>query len=406
MAGKAYVYVGNWSFESNPAKGKGITVFEYDRQQGNLKLLETVRPDVAAGQLYLDPERKILYAVNECGEQRGEIGGGGYLMAFKIDEHCGRLTLMNEKKSLSPEPSYLAMDQTKKYILACHCADPFHVTKVLRREDGTYFNQVLFDDTGLCMFKINEDGSIGEACDVIITKGMDEGSREGQVNIDPVSGHIQLVEVISRLHSVVKSPLGNVFAVCDKGMDRIYTYRINYARECLEKLDQWKSEKKACFPRYGVFHPKLPVYYANNENSPTINVFQYGENDGKLTFINETELLADDPGLIDGKPVGAQDILISPDGKNLYCTLCGLNVIIAMALDAQGRPEVIQRIKSGGVMPRGIQLSPDGRYLLAGNMISGNVTVFEVEGGGRLKEEPKSFAAVSPSAIRFLYCEG
>lgn len=405
MENKTYVYVGNWSFQARPEKGKGISVFSYNERNGELKLLETIRPDVAAGQLYLDSENKILYAVNECGERRGEIGGGGYLMAFGIDEETGSLTLINERHSLSPEPSYITLDQKKKYLLTCHCADPFHVTKVVKNEKGEFCNQVLFDDTGLCMFRINEDGSIGNACDVVITKGSGGNDSRSKVNIDTVSGHIQLVDVISRLHSVVRNPSGSVFAVCDKGMDCIYTYRIDYEKEKLEQLDKWTADQTACFPRYGTFHPFLPIYYANNENHASLNYFKCDEESGKLTLLGTVPLLSYDPGMVEGKPVGAQDILMSLDGKHLYCTLCGLNLIIVMKLEEDGKPVVVQEVNCRGILPRGIQISPDGKYLLSGNMISGDITTFKIQEDGTLKATGKCYQAISPSAIRFFVAE-
>lgn len=82
MSKKVYAYVGNWGFAPAP---KGISAFEYDMETGSLELIETIREDIAAGQLYLDDENRILYSVDECGERRGEIGGGGYVLAFRID---------------------------------------------------------------------------------------------------------------------------------------------------------------------------------------------------------------------------------------------------------------------------------------------------------------------------------
>lgn len=263
--------------------------------------METIRSDVAAGQLYLDAERKILYAVDECGERCGEIGGG-YVMAFRIDSGTGALTLINEKESLCPEPSYLCLDKSGRYLVACHCVDPFHVTKIVRRPNGSYGNEVLFDDTGLVMFRINDDGSLGDVCDVAVTKGTGGKDPLSRVNVDPVSGHIQLVEVISRLHSVVASPSGEMMAVCDKGMDRIHTYRINREKGKLVHLDTWVSEEVAYFPYYGAFHPTLPVYYANNENYAGMNSFQYDEKTGKLDLLQKLYLLPEDPGLVGANP--------------------------------------------------------------------------------------------------------
>jgi len=405
MSARIFAYVGNWSFQSKPQKGKGISIFEYIPESGDLKPIETIRPDVAAGQLYLDARNKMLYAVDERGERRGEIGGGGYVMAFRIDAATGKLTLLNEKESLSPEPSYLCLDKTGKYLVACHCSDPFHVTQIRKRPDGTFGNEVLFCDTGLVMFRINEDGSLGEICDVSIMEGSGGKNPRAQVNVDPVSGHVQWVEVVSRLHSVVASPCGEMLSVCDKGMDRIHTYRIDRENGKLGRLDTWIADEVACFPRYAAFHPTLPIYYANNENYAGMNSFQYDQKTGKLTLLKKLFLLPKDPGMVDGKPVGAQDILVHPSGKFLYITLVGLNLIVVCDIDQQGLPSVKQTINTCGKMPRGIALSPDRRFLLSGNMLSGDVTTFAVHEDGTLAFTGKTFEAISPSAIRFFTAE-
>ena len=402
MGKKMYAIVGNWSFEAKPAKGKGISVFSYEPEKGALSLIETIRPDVAGGQMCLDEERNIVYVCNECGERRGEIGGGGYVMAYQFCPETGKLTLLNEKETLCPEPSYVCLDNSKKYLVTCHCSDPWHVTRIVKKEDGTFCNEVLFDDTGLVLFRLNEDGSIGDICDVAITEGTGGKGPNSQVNVDPVSGHIQLVEVISRLHSVIPSPSGKMLAVCDKGMDKIYTFRIDTEKGKLVRLNEWHAEDVACFPRYGAFHPKAPVFYANNENKAIMNCFHYDEETGELECFHIIDLLNDDFGMVDGKPVGAQDIMIHPSGKWMYVTLCGLNLIVVMKLDGKGIPTVIQRIPSGGNLPRGLALSPDGRFLLAGNMVSGDITTFSVGPEGLLTPTGRIYTAVSPSAIRFI----
>lgn len=402
---KTFVYVGNWSFQAKPEKGKGISIFEYEPEHGDLTLIETIRPDVAAGQLYLDARNRILYSNDECGERRGEIGGGGYLLAFRIDPGSGKLTLMNQKDSLSPEPSYLWLDKGGKYLVTCHCGDPWHVTRIVKRPDGSFGNEVLFDDSALVLFRVNEDGSLGEVCDVSVNPGTGGKGENSQVNVDPVSGHIQLVEVLSRLHAVVGSPSGELLAVCDKGMDKVYTYRIDREEGRLCRLSEWTAPEVACFPRYCAFHPTENVLYVNNENLALLNSFHYDEATGKLERFDKVYLLEEDPGLVDGKPVGAQDILVHPNGKTLYCTLCGLNLIVVCRIGENGVPLPVQRINSRGNLPRGIALSPDGRFLLSGNMVSGDITTFAVDADGLLTDTGKTFEAVSPSAVRFLTVE-
>ncbi len=399
--GKTFVYVGNWSFQAKPEKGKGISIFEYEPECGTLNLIETIRPDVAAGQLYLDQEKQVLYSNDECGERRGEIGGGGYLLAFKIAPETGKLTLMNQKDSLSPEPSYLWLDKSGKYLVTCHCGDPWHVTKIVRRPDGSLGNEVLFDDSALVLFRINENGSLGDACDFSVNPGTGGKGENSQVNVDPVSGHIQLVEVLSRLHAVVGSPSGNMLAVCDKGMDKVYTYRIDRENGKLIKLNEWTAPEVACFPRYCAFHPTKEILYVNDENFAGVNSFHYNEETGELDRFDMVYLLEKDPGKVDGKPVGAQDIMVHPNGKVLYCTLCGLNLIVVCHIDKDGAPHPAQHIYARGNLPRGIALSPDGRFLLSGNMLSGDITVFAVDEEGLLTDTGRTYEAVSPSAIRF-----
>ncbi len=401
MSQKTYTFVGNWGFAPAP---KGISTFLYDEESGNLELIETIRQDIAAGQLCLDAENKVLYASNECGERRGEIGGGGYVLAFRIDTETGKLTLINEQQSLSPEPSYLCMTKSKKYIMACHCADPWHVTKIVRNEDGTLGNEVLFDDTAVVLFPIEEDGSIGTPCDAMLTEGTGGKGVNSRHSVDPVTNHIQLVQVISRLHAIIGSPDGSFFVTCDKGMDKIITFKVDEEAGKLIKIEEYSMDEVACFPRYGAFHPTKKVFYANNENLALLDTFSY-DDEGHLTLIDKLELLKEDVGLVDGKPVGAQDILVHPNGKTMYVTLCGLNDIVVMSIGEDGKPALKQQINSDGNLPRGIAISPDQRFLVSGNMVSGDITVFRIHDDGTLEYTGKKIEAVSPSAIRFLTVE-
>lgn len=399
MLNKRYVYVGNWGFAPAP---KGISIFKYDEDTGELALMETIRPDIAAGQLCMDSDNHILYAVNECGDQRDKIGGGGYVLAFRADPESGRLTQINEQPSILPEPSYLCLDKSKKYVMACHCSDPWHVTKLRTMAGEPPVSEVLFDDTGVVLFPVLADGSVGPACDVMLTGGNGDLSADWRKDVDPVSGHIQLVRVISRLHSVMESPDGNMYVTCDKGMDRVITFRLDRENGKLTQLHSYPMEELACFPRYGVFHPHLPFFYSNNENLAMLHCFSYKSKEGSLRLEQKVRLLFSEVGLVDGKPVGAQDILIHPNGRFMYVSLCGLNMIAVLSVDESGHVELKQNIPSGGILPRGLALSPDGCRLLSGNMVSGDITTFTLDTDGTLIPTGKKYKAVSPSAIRFL----
>lgn len=396
---KTYAIVGNWSFQAKPAKGKGITTFEYDPENGRLKLIETIHPEVAAGQLCIDRECGIIYAVDERGERYGEIGGGGYLYSCRIDKTTGKLEDVNHVESLSPEPSYITMDKTGKYLYVSHVTDPFFVTKIVQKDDGSYGNEVVFCDSGLMMFRINDDGSIGPCCDVSLQQGDYGKGPNSKRCVDPLSGHVQFTEVVSRMHSVVFDPTGEILVVCDKGMDKVYSYGVDREKGKLKHLDTWKGEV-GCFPRYLAFNPVNGLLYVNNEKQAQVSVFRVDPENGKLTHLKQCPIFPEGYIQPDAE-FCAQDILVHPSGKAMYLTIGGYDVVVEMALDADGMPVPGKVLDACGMQPRCLALAPDGRFMLVGNMVSGDIVTFRVDENGSLTPTGEIYGAVSPSVIRF-----
>jgi 6-phosphogluconolactonase (cycloisomerase 2 family) len=260
------------------------------------------------------------------------------------------------------------------------------------------------DDAGLLLVGLNEDGSLDRIQDVYITHSTAGLGPDSQKLVDPVTGHIQLTRVLSRQHAVIPSPSGNIYSVMDKGMDRVYTFRVDDENDKLVLLDCYEDDV-GVFPRYGSFHPTLPVMYTNNERKCEVHVFSYDDETGKLGLLQKVELLMPEfrgkQYAVTCRPMGAQDILAHPNGKALYCTLeGGYELIATLRVGEDGLLALAQNVDCEGVMPRGLCLSPDGRFLLSGNLTSGDITVFNVAKDGTLSPTGKKYPAVSPSAIR------
>lgn len=410
MSERMYAYVGNWNFNLVDGKyDRGISCYRYDPENGSLELIEVYDREVAAGQMYLDNERALLFVAYEVCSRRGEIGGGGYLRAYRINREDGTLTLLNEIESLCAAPSYVWPTEDGKHILACHCADPFHANKLRKNPDGTWGNEVVMDDSALILVRVNEDGSLGQIADAYITPSNGKLVEDSRILVDPITNHIQLTRVISRQHAVIGSPSGKLFAVMDKGMDRIHMFKVDSENEKIVLVDSYQDDW-GVFPRYGVFHPTLPILYSNNERACVIHAFHYDEETGKLTFLQEEEaLLPEFKGKeysVKCRPMGAQDIAIHPNGKTLYCTVeGGDNLITVFSVDEKGSLKLIQNIDCGGVMPRGVCISPDARFLLCGNNTSGDVTTFMIAEDGTLTATGNVFPSVSPSVIKIAVFE-
>lgn len=398
---KMVALVGNFGFAPGP---KGMSVFHYDPTTANMALIETVFDDVNVGHQSIDEERGIVYLVNECPSQRGQTGGGGYLMALKIDRETGKLSLINEKPTLSQEPCYTCLDKTKRFILVSHHADFGFVTKVVKGEQG-YSTQVIFDDTALVLFSIHEDGSLGEVCDVALTPG------DGAPGPHPWARH----------HSVVADPTSELFIVCDKGLEKFHTYHLDRTNKKLIPLQDTPVEP-GFIPRYGTFHPTLPIFYANFERTAVIHAYRYDIATGKLDLMGSVPSLLEDaregpqadtlmhPKTLQEKAqmekaqdnAEPADILIHPNGKTLYASIRGTNTISVLDVGADGLLALRDVIDCGGVNPRGIYISPDARFLFAANMNSGNVAPFSIGEDGALCPTNAVIKASTPGSMRII----
>ena len=398
MGRKVYAIAGHWGYvQTDPM---GITSFRYNEESGELEPLETVREDIISGQMCIDETRGMIYVVNEIGHIRGDLGGGGYVHAFRIDPETGKLEHVSERRTLSPEPCYVTLDASGAYLLVSHNSDPYHVTKIQKKENGEFTSETVYDDTALDLFRVNEDGSLGELCDVSIMPCCGAADPRSESYVHPVSGHIMHIHVISRLHSVTCNADSSLYAVCDRGMNRVYTYQLDRAEgKLIQKhfISEYEGKKEdALSPRYSVFHPRLPYLYVNSERVPVVLVYRW-DPEGNLTRLQRISAVFDPASVTSG----CNDILMHPDGTFLYCT-CMPRTISVFAIRDDGLLDLKYNIDCGGEYPRTICFSPDGRYLFSGNNHSGTITSFRVEKDGFLTDTGKRFPSVHTSVLRFI----
>lgn len=389
MSEQSFVLVGNWHYIPGP---RGYTRYAYDPETAEMKLLSTEFEGYSIGQQAIDTERGIAYIVDERGDLRTDdgvkwCGGGGYLAAVQINRETGGLQLINEKRTLSTGPSYVCLDRSKRFCVVVHHVGFFYVTKILKNDnDGSFMTKTLFDDPAVVLFRVNDDGSLGEICDVSII------AAEG------VSG----VHTCAHLHSVITNSTCEIFFVCDKGLDKIYTYRIDREKGKLFQMDE--VEVPAGYgPRYGVCHPSLPIFYSNNEKSSDIFAFQYSAISGKMTLLFTTPMgrVPDGQGET-GKKSEPADIVISATGQVLYVSDRGNNTISVFAVDQNGGLYLRQTIACAGKNPRGLCLSPDQRFLLVANSDTPCIAIFRVHRDGLLQFHRNDISAICPANIRFV----
>ena len=387
-----FVYVGCWQpspsdWAAPPNKGKGFGIFKYNPKAGDLELIKTSAYDfVSVGQTCIDFKRNILYCVDErmVHFEGSERRSGSLVYAFAINPKTGDLTQISRRPSLGSLPSYPAVDATGKYLIVTHHTGNTPINKTVKDASGKFNSVYEYDGVATILFRLNADGSIGEACDAYMHTGSGPDAQQTH----------------PRVHSVMMSPSGNLFAVCDKGGDLLFFFRINRQTEKLEVCggQPYKSFAGSA-PRYSLFHPTRPYFYMNHEIKPVISAFRYNE-EGKLEFIHAVDILPE--GTKFDRTTMSSDIRVHPSGKYLYDLIRGLNLISVFAVNEKtGEIQRIQTVPLDGKGPRGCAISRDGRFILIALLDDQKVVVWAIGEDGKVSPTGKSVTQPNPGNVTF-----
>lgn len=352
-----YAFVGSWSFKPGE---KGLSIYSYEPDTGALSFVRRIHPEISVGNQYLNRKQGLLYITDESGAVRnGTVGG-----CVKVFRTGGKqvLTEFSSADTLLPKPSYFALDSSGEYALAAHHSNRGYVTKLVSHEDGTFLSQTVTDDAGLVLLRCNRDGSLGQVCDVILTPGG-----------EPYGAH-----PFSHQHCINADPSGELYLVCDKGQDKIYSFRLDRENGKLALMHTTQVAENYA-PRYVAFHPNTNVVYENNEKQPVLLAFRYNTVSGILEQMDSLNLLQED------EQGDCADMVMHPSGKRMYASVRGANQICVIDLDRDGKMQLKQKLSCAGDNPRGLCLAPDGNYLLCANLGSNSIAVFAVGEDGMLR---------------------
>lgn len=340
----------------------GIGVFAYDPETAAMTHLGDYDRELRVGCQTWDPNKKILYVVDEYWSLPGQTGGGGNVASLQMDPNTGALSRTSLQRTFGTNPSYLTLDKTGNYMLTVHhCTDHF-VTRIVKTEAG-YVSETQYDLCTVLLYRVEEDGRIGEILDVFEIHGED---RDG-------------AHRFPHLHCVVPDQNRGCYVVCDKGLDRIYTFQIDYDHEKLFKCAQQEC-KPGSSPRYAAFCPKKPVFYSNCENSIDVNTYRLDTKTGSFYQVGSFQGVPRK----EAQDISPSDIVVHPRGNYVFTSLRKRNLISALRVMGDGSLMWIQTIPCGGENPRGLCISPDGRFLLAANIQSACVSIFSIGADGIL----------------------
>lgn len=363
---KTFIYSGAWNKPSESGTC-GITAAEYDPGHAQITPVAVQFPHISCGAMKVDPERKILYVADE----RREIEGtalGGMVYAFSIQPQNGMLMLLSETPAFGVQPCFLEYDG--EYLLEANHSTDQYVIRTKRDDTGQLHTVKVREESSVVLFQRKTDGSVGKVLDVL-------AFDQTQWDIPEAGTSFRRN---SHIHAVMRIPKADRYVVTDKGLDAVYTLAIDKSSHTLVRTSQWKCLLESS-PRYLARHPGKPLLYLNYETRSMLSVLEY-DWDGSL----RERVRIPVSGLYPEEEITApSDIIVDSTGQNLYVLLRGKQEISWFALDPDGLPvwkaNTAMHNSFGG---RKLEISPDGRFLLAAAFPDNELTVFEIKENGEL----------------------
>jgi len=352
--GTLYAYVGCFTTANRDASGKGINVYRVDAQSRRWDHVQLVPELVNPSFLAVDRTQRFLYSVH---------GDENYATAFAIDPDSGRLRLLNRQDTGGTNGVHLAVDSTNRFLIVSNYASG-----------------------SMAVLPIDTDGSLATRSDLVDLPG-----KPGPHPVQQTSSHP---------HHNPFDPDGRFFIVPDKGLDRVFVFKLDSATGKLAWAETPSiSTRAGAGPRHAAFHPTLPFAYVLNELDSTVATYDYGRQNGALT---RKQLLSTRPDDFTGANTTAE-IAVHPSGRFLYCSNRGHDSIASFAIDpADGRLRLLDWTPSGGERPRYFGLDPSGSMLYACNERSHNIVAYRVNPQtGALTATGYRIASESPVTLVF-----
>lgn len=356
---KYYALVGHCKMA--PGLKLGVSVYDYDPATAAMTHIADFDRGLKVGAQTYSPKHNKVYVVDEFWSLEGQTGGGGHVASYNLQKN-GRLERTSIQRTFGTNPSYLAVDKTGRYLLVTHHCTEHFVTRLVKTENG-YDAVVEHDLCTLLLYRLEENGDIGSIVDVFEVHGKDvEGGHK-----------------FPHMHCVVPDQEKNYYIVCDKGLDKIYSFKIDYGKEKIVKCHELEG-KPGSEPRYCNFHPTKPVFYSNHESSTDINAYELNPGNGQFRFAGSCGSVPENMM----EDISPSDIVVHPNGKYIFTSLRQRDLISVLEIQEDGSLVWRQTRSCGGVNPRGLCVSPDGRFLLTANMQTGAVNIFAIGEDGLL----------------------
>jgi 6-phosphogluconolactonase len=346
------LFAGSYT-DGQPADG--IQIFRFERKSGKLKGTGKVGGIVNPSFLTVSANGKFLFACTDT-----KLEKEGSITAFAIDALHGKLQRLGQQPSGGANPVYVSSHPTGNWIAVANYAE-----------------------STIAAFPVDQNGLIGPYSQRIPFAD---------------SSVYKLRQEKSHPHAAVFSPDGRFLFVPDLGADkiRVFAFESEDSVPLTPLLENTVKTAPASGPRHLTFHPNGHFAYCIEELSGNVTVYRYAN--GKLDslqtmFANSTRQTF----------YSSADIHSSPDGQFIYVSNRGKdeNTLAIFRVElVTGLLTFVAHQSTLGEHPRNFCISPDGRFLIVANQISGNLVVLRRnQETGLLTKVGKDVGMKNPSSL-------
>jgi len=244
---------------------------------------------------------------------------------------------------------------------------------------------------------ISLDGRLGEPTDVKVDAGKigPTIATHAAPGSFARSGHDR-----THVHMAEPDLSGKRVLHVDLGLDRIFVWNFDANTGKLTPADPpFVSLPPGDGPRHFDFHPNGKWLYSIQEEGSTVVLFDYDPATGRLAPRQTISTL---PPKFAGSNF-CSEILVSPDGKFVYAGNRLHDSIALFAIGPNGELKYQGETWTQGSYPRSFAFDPAGKFLYCCNQRGDNVAVFRVDPTSGGLTFTGHFAAVgNPSCIVFL----
>ncbi|PXY40984.1 6-phosphogluconolactonase [Flavobacterium cheongpyeongense] len=322
-----YVFLGSYNRDK---EAESIQVYQLD-SEGRLTKVASTTNVINPSYLTISPNGKYIYACTDT-----KTPNAGSISSFEFNPKNKTLTFLNKQTSGGENPVYISVHKNGKWLVNAN-----------------------YTDGSVAVHPLLENGIID--------------SMAQNIHYSDRSIHKER-QTRSHVHSAVFSPEFDVLFLPDLGADKIRSYAFdeNQKKPLTETQIPFTKTDLEAGPRHFTFHPNQKFGYCIEEMSGSISVYTY--KNGILQQIQRINTHADE--IKEG--FESSDIHISPDGKFLYASNRGKeNNIAVFSISENGFLKNIGYQSTFGDHPRIFAIDESGKFLVATNVISGNVIVFK-----------------------------